>query len=98
VTSLTQHCPVSGSVAGPEAEARARGTTVLLLDEIHHFLPDWAARLKGQRDRLRRRHMPLHVVATGSSALRVATGSRESLAGRFERMTLSHWPAAALAR
>jgi predicted AAA+ superfamily ATPase len=37
------------------------------------------------------------VVATGSSALRVATGSRESLAGRFERMTLSHWPAAALA-
>ncbi len=80
-----------------EAEARARrGTAVLLLDEIHH-LPDWAARLKGQWDRLRRRHLPLHVVATGSSALRVATGSRESLAGRFERMTLSHWPAAALA-
>jgi len=80
-----------------EAEARAqRGTAVLLLDEIHHF-PDWAARLKGQWDRLRRRHLPLHVVASGSSALRVATGSRESLAGRFERMTLSHWPAAALA-
>ena len=80
-----------------EAEARAqRGTAVLLLDEIHH-LPDWAARLKGQWDRLRRRHLPLHVVATGSSALRVATGSRESMAGRFERMTLGHWPAAALA-
>jgi uncharacterized protein len=80
-----------------EAEAQAqRGTAVLLLDEIHH-LPDWAARLKGQWDRLRGRHLPLHVVATGSSALRVATGSRESLAGRFERMTLSHWPAAALA-
>jgi len=80
-----------------EAEARAQaGTAVLLLDEIHH-LPDWAARLKGQWDRLRRRRLPLHVVATGSSALRVATGSRESLAGRFERMTLSHWPAAALA-
>ena len=79
-----------------ETEARAqRGTAVLLLDEIHH-LPDWAARLKGQWDRLRRQHLPLHVVATGSSALRVATGSRESLAGRFERMTLSHWPAAAL--
>jgi uncharacterized protein len=80
-----------------EAEARAqRGTAVLLLDEIHH-LPDWASRLKGQWDHLRRRHLPLHVVATGSSALRVATGSRESLAGRFERMTLSHWSAAALA-
>jgi predicted AAA+ superfamily ATPase len=47
-----------------EAEARAqRDTAVLLLDEIHHG------------DRLRRRHLPLHVVATGSSALRVATGS-----------------------
>jgi predicted AAA+ superfamily ATPase len=81
-----------------EAENRAqRGTSVLLLDEVHHQ-PDWAARLKGQWDRLRRRRLPLHVVATGSSALRVATGSRESLAGRFERMTLSHWPAAALAR
>lgn len=80
-----------------ESEGRAqRGTALLLLDEIHH-VPDWAARLKGQWDRLRRRHLPLHVVATGSSALRVATGSRESLAGRFERMTLSHWPAAALA-
>jgi predicted AAA+ superfamily ATPase len=80
-----------------EAEARAqRGAAVLLLDEIHH-LADWASRLKGQWDRLRRQHIPLHVVATGSSALRVATGSRESLAGRFERITLSHWPAAALA-
>jgi predicted AAA+ superfamily ATPase len=80
-----------------EAEARAqRSTAVLLLDEIHQ-LPDWSARLKGQWDRLLRRRLPLHVVATGSSALRVATGSRESLAGRFERMTLSHWPAAALA-
>ena len=80
-----------------EAEARAQhGTAILLLDEIHH-LPEWAARLKGQWDRLRRRQLPLHVVVTGSSALRVVTGSRESLAGRFERMTLSHWPAAALA-
>jgi uncharacterized protein len=80
-----------------DAETRAkRGSTVLLLDEVHH-LSDWAGRLKGQWDRARRRHIPIHVVATGSSALRVATGSRESLAGRFERMTLSHWPAASLA-
>ena len=79
-----------------EAEARAaRGPAILLLDEVHH-LSDWAARLKGHWDRARRRHIPIHVVATGSSALRVATGSRESLAGRFERLILSHWPAAAL--
>ena len=80
-----------------EAEARGRqGKAVLLLDEIHH-LGDWAGRLKGRWDELRRRRLCVHVVATGSSALRVATGSRESLAGRFERMTLSHWSAASLA-
>lgn len=80
-----------------EAEDRARlGKAVLLLDEVHR-LGDWAARLKGQWDLLQRRHLPLHVVATGSSALRVATGSRESLAGRFERLTLSHWSASSLA-
>ncbi len=79
-----------------EAETCAqRGTAVLLLDEVHH-LPDWAARLKGHWDRAQRRGIPIHVLATGSSALRVATGSRESLAGRFERLTLSHWPAVSL--
>lgn len=79
-----------------DAEARAQnGTTVLMLDEIHR-LADWAAKLKGQWDRLRRKRIPIHIVASGSSALHVATGSRESLAGRFERLTLSHWPAAAL--
>ena len=36
-------------------------------------------------------------MATGSSALGVATGSRESLAGRFERIILSHWSASSLA-
>lgn len=80
-----------------EAEDRAqKKTALLLLDEVHR-VPDWAAKLKGAWDRIRRRKIPLHVVATGSSALRVASGSRESLAGRFERLTLSHWPASALA-
>src|SRR5215472_19262796 len=80
-----------------EAEERAKnGNTVLLLDEVHR-LSGWAERLKSQWDRVRRRHIPIHVVATGSSALRVTTGSRESLAGRFERLILSHWPVIALA-
>jgi len=79
-----------------DAEARAKhGNAVLFLDEIHRYA-DWAAKLKGNWDRLRRKRTPLHVVATGSSALHVATGSRESLAGRFERLTLCHWPAASL--
>lgn len=75
-----------------EAERRAEshGGAILLLDEVQH-LDDWSARLKGHHDRLRRRRIRIHVVATGSSALHLAHGSRESLAGRFEVLTLSHW-------
>ncbi|MBN1605000.1 MAG: ATP-binding protein [Polyangiaceae bacterium] len=79
-----------------EEVAAREGRAVVLLDEAH-LLHDWARRLKGEWDRLRRRKRPVHVVATGSSALRLAAGSRESLAGRFERITLSHWSAASLA-
>ena len=81
--------------AGAEAKARD-GKTVVLLDEIH-LLPNWAASLKGYWDRFRRRHLPIHIIATGSSALRVTEGSRESLAGRFERIVFAHWTAGALA-
>lgn len=80
-----------------DVERRSRQRrVVVLLDEVHLF-GNWAARLKGEWDRLRRQKVPVHVVATGSSALRLATGSRESLAGRFERVTLTHWSAASLA-
>jgi hypothetical protein len=79
-----------------QAAAEHRGA-VLLLDEAH-LLADWAGRLKGAWDSFRRRRIPVHVVATGSSALRLSSGSRESLAGRFERLTLAHWSAASLAR
>ena len=79
-----------------DAERRAQqGTAVLLLDEVQN-LSDWAVNLKGQWDRIRRKHIPIHVVATGSSALRVVSGSRESMAGRFERLALNHWPAISL--
>lgn len=66
--------------------AAAQGRAVVLLDETH-LLHDWAAHLKGIRDRFRRKNSRVHIVATGSSALRLAAGSRESLAGRFERHT-----------
>ncbi|MGH7150492.1 MAG: ATP-binding protein, partial [Planctomycetota bacterium] len=75
-----------------EDTARNRGSALLLLDEIQH-LPDWSAKLKAEWDRLRRRRSPIRVVASGSSSLRLGTGARESLAGRFERLTLSHWSA-----
>lgn len=78
-----------------EQTAASHGRAVVLLDEAH-LLHDWARQLKGEWDRLRRRKLPVHVVATGSSSLKLAHGSRESLAGRFERITLTHWSAAAL--
>ena len=82
---------------GAEELATPTRPAVVLLDEAH-LVHDWATRLKGVWDRLRRKKIPVHVVATGSSALRMAAGSRESLAGRFERLTLGHWSAAALAQ
>jgi predicted AAA+ superfamily ATPase len=82
--------------ARAEATVSTEGRALVLLDEAH-LIHDWAGRLKGEWDRLRRRKRPVHVVATGSSALRLAAGSRESLAGRFERITLTHWSASSLA-
>ena len=72
--------------------AERHGRALLLLDEAH-LLHGWSARLKGLWDRFRRRKIPIHIVATGSSALHLSAGSRESLAGRFERITLTHWSA-----
>ena len=80
-----------------EEMAAKDSPAVVLLDEAHLF-SDWASRLKGEWDRLRRKKIPVHVVATGSSALRLQHGSKESLAGRFERLTLTHWSANALAK
>lgn len=79
-----------------EETASREGHAVVLVDEVH-LLDGWPSRLKAEWDRLRRRKLPVHVVATGSSSLRLAAGSRESLAGRFERITLTHWSAASLA-
>jgi uncharacterized protein len=76
--------------------ASREGRAIVLLDEIH-LLRGWAERLKGEWDRLHRQKSPVHIVATGSSALRLTAGSRESLAGRFERTTLTHWSASSLA-
>jgi predicted AAA+ superfamily ATPase len=82
--------------ARAEEIATARDRVIVLIDEVQH-LADWAAKLKGEWDRLRRRRGRVHVVASGSSALRLLRGSRESLAGRFEHLSMSHWTAAALA-
>jgi predicted AAA+ superfamily ATPase len=75
-----------------EQIAEAADGCIVLLDEVQHF-HEWSSRLKGEWDRLRRLRRKVHVVATGSSSLTLGRGSRESLAGRFERITISHWSA-----
>jgi predicted AAA+ superfamily ATPase len=84
-------------LARVEDVSTAEGRAVMLLDEAH-LLHDWASHLKGIWDRFRRKKTPIHMVATGSSALHLAAGSRESLAGRFERLTLTHWSAGSIAQ
>jgi len=76
--------------AARELAARG-GRAVLFLDEIQ-YLPGWSRLLKHEADRLQRDRPALHVVVTGSSALQVGAGARETMAGRFERLKLLHWP------
>jgi len=81
-----------------EAYRRARqGKAILLIDEIQ-YLPNWSRLLKFQIDQVYREHTPLQVVVTGSSSLKLGAGARETMAGRFERLLLTHWPARDLAR
>jgi predicted AAA+ superfamily ATPase len=75
---------------------RARSApAVLFLDEIQHQ-SGWSVWLKTCMDEIHRDRLPLHIIATGSSSLTLAGGSRESMAGRFERITVRQWSAADL--
>ncbi len=79
--------------------ARLAGASpsLLLVDEVQ-YLPDWSRRLKAEVDRVYRARLPLHMVITGSAALKLGVGSRETMAGRFERLALTHWSAQDLAQ
>jgi uncharacterized protein len=68
----------------------------LLIDEIQN-LPGWSQSLKSRYDHIKRNKIPLHIVITGSSALKVGAGAKESMAGRFETMRLMHWSASEIA-
>ena len=84
-------------VRAAEGRARKAGGGVLLVDEIP-YMPDWSRRLKSEADRIHRVKVPLQVVVSGSSAIQLGKGSRETMAGRFERLRLFHWPAVELMR
>jgi predicted AAA+ superfamily ATPase len=65
---------------------------VLLFDEVH-LLTNWSRLLKAAIDEVYWVNLPLQMVITGSAALPLTSGMRESMAGRFERLTLRHWSA-----
>ncbi|HLB34190.1 MAG: hypothetical protein A3F67_02475 [Verrucomicrobia bacterium RIFCSPHIGHO2_12_FULL_41_10] len=68
------------------------GPSVLFIDEVQ-TLPHWSRWLKSHFDQILKESLPLHVVVTGSSSLKLGAGSRESMAGRFEQLVLPHWGA-----
>ncbi len=73
-------------------DSARRAPTALFLDEIQ-TQAGWSRWLKSGMDEILRERLPLHVVATGSSALTLGSGSRESMAGRFERIAVAQWGA-----
>jgi uncharacterized protein len=75
--------------------ASANGKVALLLDEVQ-YLPDWGLRVKAAFDDFKRRNVPVRIVLSGSSSLTLGKGAKETMAGRFERLFLSHWPAVEL--
>jgi predicted AAA+ superfamily ATPase len=76
-------------------ERARRAPAALFLDEVQSQA-GWSVWLKSCMDEILRDKLPLHVVATGSSALTLSGGSRESMAGRFERFTVTQWNASDL--
>ncbi len=63
---------------------------VILLDEAQ-YLPNWSRLIKSATDQVYRESLPLHIVVTGSAALQLGSGARETMAGRFERLALRQW-------
>lgn len=63
---------------------------VLVFDEIQK-IPNWSEAVKGLWDQDRRDGVNLHVVLLGSSPLLMQQGLTESLAGRYEKLTNTHW-------
>lgn len=70
-------------------DAGPRGA-VLALDEIQK-IPAWAETVKGLWDEDAARGIPLRVVVLGSAPLLLQRGLSESLAGRFEILSVPHW-------
>jgi len=78
------------------SELARRSKALLLVDEVQ-YLPQWSRVLKSAIDEVYRLRLPLHIVVSGSAALAVGAGTRETMAGRFERLVIRQWTARDLA-
>lgn len=66
-----------------------------MLDEIQ-YLGKWDRWVKAKADQIQREKWRVNVALSGSSALLVGRGLKETMAGRFETLRLLHWSAADL--
>lgn len=69
------------------AEAARQPEKILAIDEIQK-IPGWSEVIKHLWDQAPRK---MKVVLSGSAALNIEKGLRESLAGRFELIRFDHW-------
>jgi predicted AAA+ superfamily ATPase len=81
--------------ARSELDARKGG--ILVLDEVQK-IPNWSETVKRMWDEDTRKRRPLKVVLLGSAPLLIARGLSESLAGRFETITMPHWSYSEMAK
>jgi predicted AAA+ superfamily ATPase len=70
--------------------SQERQPFVLAIDEIQK-VERWSEVVKGLWDADRAANLPMHVILLGSSPLLMQKGLTESLMGRYELITLTHW-------
>ena len=68
----------------------ADSEALLVVDEVQK-IDNWSEIVKREWDEDTRRGIPLKVVLLGSSSLLIQQGLTESLAGRFEAISIPHW-------
>ncbi|MEZ4686868.1 MAG: ATP-binding protein [Bacteroidia bacterium] len=73
-----------------QMDSRESNDFLLIIDEIQQ-VHNWSAEVKKQWDKDSWGERNLKVILLGSSSLLIQKGLTESLAGRFERIGMSHW-------
>lgn len=87
---LRGHSWIEQQWEAARSETDNRKGGILVLDEVQK-IPHWSETVKRLWDEDTRKRHPLKVVLLGSAPLLIARGLSESLAGRFETITMPHW-------